>query len=253
MRLKLTLAYDGTKFRGWQSQPGGGAVQDVLQAAISRLSGGAKCSVQGSGRTDAGVHAHGQVAHVDVPEGRFSSQEWQRSLNAVLPSGLRVMKCTKVAEHFHSRYDARGKTYEYVLWTEPVLPPLWVDRAWHVQPTPNTKVLRAAAKVLRGRHDFRAFSANRGTPVADTRRQVRSITVKREGALIRLRFSGEGFLYKMVRMMAAAMVRVAQGKFSIEDLQARFRGDETSMPREVAPAGGLYLLKVTHGRRTQSG
>lgn len=253
MRLKLTLAYDGAKFHGWQSQPGGGAVQDVLQSAVSRLSGGAKCSVQGSGRTDAGVHAHGQVAHVDVPEGRFSSQEWQRSLNAVLPSGLRVMKCTKVADQFHSRYDTKGKTYEYMLWTAPVLPPLWVDRAWHVQPAPDIKALRTAAKVLCGRHDFRAFSANRGMPMADTRRQVRSITVKREGTLIRLRFSGEGFLYKMVRMMAAAMVRVAQGKFSFGDLQARLRGDETSMPREVAPAGGLYLLKVTHGRRTLSG
>lgn len=253
MRLKLTLAYDGAKFRGWQSQPGGGAVQDVLQSAISRLSGGAKCSVQGSGRTDAGVHAHGQVAHVDVPEGRFTAMEWQRSLNAVLPSGLRVMKCARVSGQFHSRYDAKGKTYEYVLCTSPVLPPLWVDRAWHVHPAPDIKALRAAAKVLCGFHDFRAFSANRGTPVADSRRQVHRITVQREGGLIRLRFSGEGFLYKMARMLAAAMVRVAQGKWSVGDLQARLRGDETSMSREVAPAGGLYLLKVTHGRRTQSG
>jgi tRNA pseudouridine38-40 synthase len=252
MRLKLTLAYDGKAFRGWQSQPGGGAVQDVLQEAFAKVSGGAKCPVQGSGRTDAGVHAYAQVAHANVPEGRLAPSEWQKALNAILPPGLRIMRCRRVADKFHARFAATGKTYEYLLWTGAVLPPHLVDRAWHVIPAPDVKRIRSAAKILRGRHDFRAFSANRGTPVAETVRDVRSVTVRQEGNLVRLRFSGEGFLYKMVRMMAAALVRVGQGKSSLDELRTRLLGNDSKMPRDVAPAGGLYLVRVTHARLAQS-
>ncbi len=248
MRLKLTLAYDGAAFRGWQSQPGGGAVQDVLQTAMTRLAGGKKVSVQGSGRTDAGVHALGQVAHADVPEDR-GADFWPRALNATLPPALRILACRRVAEDFHARYSATGKTYDYLLWTGPVLPPHWAGRAWHVQPAPDFAALRRAAKVLVGRHDFRGFSANRGTPVRDTRRHLRRISVTRDGPVIRLRFEGDGFLYKMVRMLVAAMVRVGQGRASVADLRARLNGHPTDLRRDVASADGLYLLRVAYGRK----
>jgi tRNA pseudouridine38-40 synthase len=253
MRLRLTLAYDGAAFRGWQSQPGGGAVQDVLQAAMARLAGGKSVSVQGSGRTDAGVHALGQVAHADVPAGR-APDFWPRALNAVLPPSLRVLSCRRAAEDFHARYSATGKTYDYLLWTGTVLPPHWAGRAWHVQPAPDFPELRRAAKVLAGRHDFRGFSANRGTPVRDTRRHLRRISVTRDGPVVRLRFEGDGFLYKMARMLAAAMVRFAQGRAGLADLRARLNGQPSGLPREVAPADGLYLVRVAYARRTaQSG
>ena len=251
MRLKLTLAYDGAGFRGWQSQPGAGAVQDILQEAMTRLAGGKKVSVQGSGRTDAGVHATGQVAHADVPEERGEPRFWLHALNAVLPPRVRVLRCARADKSFHARYSTTGKTYEYLLWTAPILPPHWAGRCWHVRGVAPA-ALRRAAKIVTGRHDFRGFSANRGTPVDDTRRHLRRVTVSSEGPLVRLRFDGDGFLYKMVRMLVAALVRVAQGKSSSEDLRARLAGRPTEMPRAVAPPDGLYLTRVRYGR-PQSG
>jgi tRNA pseudouridine38-40 synthase len=254
MRLKLTLAYDGAAFRGWQSQSGGGAVQDVLQTAMSRLAGGKKISVQGSGRTDAGVHALGQVVHADVPDDRGEPRFWLRALNATLPPSIRILACARVPDDFHARYSATGKIYEYLLWTGPVLPPHWAGRAWHVQPPPDITILRRAAKELAGRRDFRGFSANRGTPVHDTRRHLRKITVSSDGPVVRIRFEGDGFLYKMVRMMVVAMVRVAQGRATAADLRARLAGRSSDLPRDVAPADGLYLVRVAYARRTaQSG
>ena len=249
MRLKLTVAYDGAAFRGWQSQPGGGAVQDVLREAMTRLAGGKAVAPQGSGRTDAGVHATGQVVHADVPDERGTPGFWQRALNATLPPAVRILSCVRAPDDFHARYAATGKTYEYLLWIAPVLPPHWAGRAWHVQPAPDFAALRRAAKILTGRHDFAGFSANRGTPVNDTRRHLRRVSATREGPLVRLRIEGDGFLYKMVRMLVAAMVRVAQGRATEADLRARLAGRATDLPRAVAPPDGLYLARVAYARR----
>lgn len=253
MRLKLTLAYDGACYRGWQSQPGGGSVQDVLQEKMASIAGGASVSVQGSGRTDAGVHALGQVAHADVPDGRGSPREWQRALNAVLPPSVRVLACARVADSFHARYSAAGKIYEYLLWCGPVLPPHMAGRCWHAHPPPHISLLREAARALRGAHDFRGFAANRGTPVRDTRRNLARVAVSRRGDLVRLRFEGDGFLYKMVRMLVAAMVRVAQGRSDMAALRARLGGADSDLPRGVAPGCGLYLVRVCYPRGAQSG
>lgn len=252
MRLKLRLAYDGAAFRGWQSQREGGSVQDVLGEALSRCAGGAGVSVQGSGRTDAGVHALGQVAHADVPDGR-DPRAWQHALNAMLPPSVRILSCVRAAEDFHARYSAAGKTYDYLLWAGDVLPPHRAGRCWHVRPAPDLGLLRQTARVLCGRHDFSGFAANRGTPVHDTVRHLRSVSVSVRGPLVRIRFEGDGFLYKMVRMLAAAMVRVAQGRADPTALRARLAGRESSLPREVAPAGGLYLVRVNYARRKHQG
>jgi tRNA pseudouridine38-40 synthase len=246
MRLKLTLAYDGAGFRGWQSQPGGGSVQDILQEAMTRLAGGKRVSVQGSGRTDAGVHALGQVAHAEVPAERGAPRFWLRALNATLPPGIRVLACGRAEDSFHARYSASGKTYDYLLWAGEILPPHWAGRAWRLHPLPDPALLRRSARILRGRHDFRGFSANRGKPVEDATRHLRTVTVRQEGPVIRLRLEGDGFLYKMVRMLVAAMVRVAQGRASLEDLENRLHGRETGFQREVAPPDGLYLVRVAY-------
>lgn len=252
MRLKLTLAYDGAGFRGWQSQPGGGAVQDILQDAMTRLAGGKKISVQASGRTDAGVHALGQVAHADVPAARGNARFWMYALNALLPTQIRVLGCVAVPDSFHARYSATGKTYEYLLWTGPILPPHQAGRCWHVRGL-DIAALRRAAKAVVGRHDFAGFAANRGTPVGDTCRHLRRVSVSKNGPLIRVRFEGDGFLYKMVRMLVAAIVRVAQGKATSDDLRARLAGRGGALPRDVAPADGLYLVRVRYSDRSQSG
>lgn len=243
MKLKLSIAYDGTPFAGWQSQAGGDAVQDVIEGALKKISGG-RIVLHGSGRTDAGVHAFGQCAHFEC-EGSLSPADWQRALNANLPPTVRIFQAEEAGDSFHARFDAKGKVYRYVIRNAGVLPPHEVDRVWHMPHELDPGTLREAAKIFEGRHDFSAFSANRGGAVRDPHRTVRQVLVSQEGTLLTLTFEGEGFLYKMVRMMTGAAVRAAQGREDVEALRRRL---DQAGPRwnHVAPAGGLYLVKVLY-------
>ncbi|MEM7012408.1 MAG: tRNA pseudouridine(38-40) synthase TruA, partial [Verrucomicrobiota bacterium] len=201
-RFKLTVAYDGRPFEGWQSQPSGNTIQDHLQSAVHAIhpeSG----AVHGSGRTDAGVHALAQIAHFDAPtELKMDASAWLRALNTKLPRTIRMMNCEAVDSDFHARFSATGKTYQYDLFTGQVLPPLRLGLAWHVTKTIDLQLLKEAALRFEGRHDFAAFAANRGDPESnptDTRRTIFSVQTQINGPDLRLTFHGEGFLYKMVR------------------------------------------------------
>lgn len=245
IRLRLLLAYDGSGFDGWQSQASGKAVQDYLERAVAHLVGERRV-VHGSGRTDSGVHALGQVAHVDVPVGRLSTEAWEGALNAQLPPGVRVLEVRHAARGFHARFGAVGKEYVYRMWNARSLHPLEMGRVWHL-PTPVQRdLLRSCAGVLQGSHDFAGFAANRGRPETHTERTIYALTLKTAGPLLTLRFAGNGFLYRMVRMLAGSMVRVAQGKAGIdwlEDLLHRPGGRRTSF---CAPAEGLFLKSVRY-------
>ena len=249
-RLKLTIAYDGRPFCGWQSQAGKGSVQDALEAALATLNGGERIALHGSGRTDAGVHALTQAAHADVPTERLSTPgQWIAALNAHLPPEIRVMRCQWAKADFHARFDAKGKRYVYRIWNGPVLPPLELGRAWHVFHPLDMARLHAAAEILKGKHDFGGFAANRGVPCPDTVRTIQRIDIKgRPGGLISLTFKGDGFLYKMVRLLAGSMVRVAQGKAELEWLASLLEPPQPGSPRLktsfAAPAEGLYLARV---------
>jgi len=243
VKLKLLVAFDGTPYDGWQSQAGGGAVQDVIEGALKKISGG-RIVLHGSGRTDAGVHALGQCAHFEAG-GSLSPADWQRALNANLPPTVRILRAGRVADDFHARFSAKGKIYRYLIRNAAVLPPHEVDRVWHVPHALDVETLREAAKIFEGSHDFAAFSANRGAPARDTHRRVREVSVSQKGTLLTLTFEGEGFLYKMVRMMAGATVRAAQGREAVEGLRQRL-ADAGPRWNHVAPAGGLYLVKVLY-------
>ena len=176
-RLRLTLAYCGTPWKGWQSQPGGETVQDKLAAAMLRS---IKCvvDVQGSGRTDAGVHAIGQVAHCDVPDRLgMSTEGWLSALNACLPLTIRVTEVQFCDPMFHARFSAIGKIYHYDLCTDPILPPLKAGLAWHLPRQLDVDVLWDALALFIGRHDFHAFAAYRGneTPDIDWCRTIESV------------------------------------------------------------------------------
>ncbi len=249
-RLRLLISYDGHPFRGWQSQADGRGVQDHLEAAFARLCGGERLPVHGSGRTDTGVHALGQVAHVDVPATRLAPEQWRAALNAHLVPKLRVLECRWARPGFHARFDAKGKVYRYRLWNGPVFPPLELGRAWHVPVRLDAALLREAAQILTGRHDFRAFSASRGRgqDPADTVRHLGRIGVTgKPGGLIALTFEGEGFLYKMVRLLTGSVVYCAQGKapasWLSELLDPRNAPAKTS---HAAPAEGLALVRVRY-------
>jgi tRNA pseudouridine38-40 synthase len=246
-RLKLIIAYDGGPFSGWQSQSDGNGVQDHLEKAFAQAGAGA-VRVHGAGRTDAGVHALAQCAHVDLPARRYGDDRWQRALNGLVPPAIRVMRCQFVSDAFHARFCAKGKVYRYRILNSEVLPPLEIGRAWHVRESLDFAAMSRAAKVFVGRHDFAAFAANRGTPAGDTVRTLDRVRLRRAGALISIEFEGDGFLYKMARLIVGALVHVGLGKTTVSELRARFRqdGKKISSAREVAPACGLFLVRVRY-------
>lgn len=243
MRLRLVIAYDGRPYAGWQSQVSGNTVQDLLQEAFWKVSG-RKVAVHGAGRTDAGVHALGQCAHVDV-FGKMSPADWQRALNSRLPPMIRIVKCRRAASDFHARFCAKAKVYRYLIRNGPVLPPHEFGRAWHLPGPLDIAALRQAAATFTGHHDFAAFSAQGGKSVLETKRTIRRITISRRAGLLALTFEGDGFLYKMVRMLTTAMVRVGNGRISLEALERRLKAASPKW-NLVAPAEGLYLVRVVY-------
>lgn len=219
-------------------------MQDVLEEALQEAAG-QPVRIHGAGRTDAGVHAEGQVCHFDVPSITLTPDEWVRALNARLPGTVRVLSAAVTAENFHARYSAKAKVYKYRLVTEPILPPALFQRAWHVRELP-VRPLQDAVNIFVGRHNFAAFSANRGGPVHDPYRTIFSADLLPASYGFELTFRGDGFLYKMVRMMVGACVRHARGLVSLEDLATRLAA---GMPRwnHVAPPDGLCLVRVEYG------
>lgn len=251
-RFLLTLAYDGSIYEGWQSQAGGNTIQDCLQHALQGVCPLVR-HVHGAGRTDSGVSALAQCAHFDAPvSAKLNCRNWQQALNAHLPPQIRVMKCEAVAADFHARFDAIGKLYRYRLYLADVLPPLHHRLAWHLKGELNTHDLHQALQCFVGRHDFRAFAANRGDGKdhsRDAHRNISSIELieSEDSSILDLRFSGEGFLYKMVRFLTGSAVRCAQGKFERQELQRLLQGvDFSEKAPFCAPPDGLLLEKVIY-------
>jgi len=255
MKLRLLVAYDGTAFRGWQSQRGGGTVQDTLEDVVATIVG-ERVILHGSGRTDAGVHALGQTLHFELSRdqlarlGRMSDpQRWLAALNASLPPELRVMEVRPAPEGFHARFSASGKIYRYNLWHAPVMPPHLHQRAWHLYGTLDRSLIRHLAAVVEGTHDFRGFCADSGSLPESTVRTIHRLTVKERGPSLSLTVEGDGFLYRMVRMIVGGIVRVAQGKEEADVFTRRLHAAQPWPNPAMAPASGLYLVKVHYRKR----
>jgi tRNA pseudouridine38-40 synthase len=244
-RLKLIVAYDGAPFAGWQSQSHRNTVQDNLERAFERVTG-AGARFHGAGRTDAGVHALAQCAHVDVPNKSLSADSWIKALNALLPSAIRVLRCRYVSKDFHARLSAKGKIYRYRIWTAHILPPFEYRRAWHIAQPLDLKVLKSAARHFVGTHDFASFAANRGKSERSTIRTINSVRVRQKGPCVTIEFDGDGFLYKMVRLIVGALVKCAFGKMRIEEVVSRLDSGKVGSARFAAPAEGLYLVRVRY-------
>lgn len=252
MRLKLTIAYDGRPYNGWQSQAGGNTVQDIVCEALEKVAK-REVKLHGAGRTDAGVHALAQTAHFDPPaEISMNPFNWVPALNCHLPATIRIMACEEMQAEFHSRFSAIGKIYHYDLCAEPVLPPLKAGLAWHLPRQLDADVLREALGLFVGRHDFHGFAAYRGNelPDMDWRRTVRraDLTTLEDGW--RITFEGDGFLYKMVRMLTGGAVHAAQGRIRLDDFAALLdqpAGLPWGKSPLCAPADGLFLEEVLYG------
>jgi len=240
-RWKCVCAYDGAGFCGWQSQAGGTAVQDVIEARLAGIFG-RPIRIHGSGRTDAGVHARGQVFHFDGAW-RHGPGRLLAAVRHRLPAGIQIRSIRRVPDTFHARFDASGKVYSYDLFlgdADPFTRPF----CWQVSPDLDLAALMRAAAALRGRHDFRAFSAWNGAERGDTVRDLRRLDVARRGRRVRLTFEADGFLYKMVRSMVGALVSVGQGKLPPEKIGALLGSRVRTPAVQTAPPQGLFLQRV---------
>lgn len=254
VRLRLTLAFEGTHYAGWQHQTSGVAVQEVVEHALARLFP-SRPRLQGSSRTDSGVHALGLVAHCDVPrtEFRFPPAKLLLALNAHLPEDIRVLAARRVPVGFHARFDARGKQYRYLVWNHPASNPLQRHLTWHVPRTLNLAAMRHAARIFLGTHDFRAFTANRGVPLDDAVRTLTRCDVQRRGPLLTFVIEGNGFLYKMCRAIVGTLVQLGLGRLNPADLERILASRDRRTAGMTAPAHGLVLWRVRYAPAKRRG
>jgi tRNA pseudouridine38-40 synthase len=250
-RWRLTIAYDGRTFDGWQSQPSNNTVQDHVERALAKITKVSEIRIHGSGRTDAGVHAEGQVAHFDAPVGlRLGAENWPMALNTQLPPQIRVMNSEPVGDDFHARFSATGKTYTYRLAVGNILSPMSYGRIWMTHSRLDSTILRKAAEQLEGRHDFQCFAANGGSRCLPPKSTIRTIARiechEMPDNHWELTFSGDGFLYKMVRMLVGTMVGLAAGRISESTFQQLVLAQPGLKTPACAPADGLYLVTVRY-------
>jgi len=245
LKLKLTLAFDGTAYHGWQSPQSGRGVRDQVEAALAKLFPSAP-KLESSSRTDSGVHALGLVAHFEILEAEFSMPARQLALaiNAGLPDDIRVKSAIRVPTSFHARFDAIGKQYRYIIWNHPSMNPLLRAQAWHVPKVLDLEAMQTAAAAFVGRHDFRAFTAKRDGELGDSHRTLTRCEVTRRGSKVTIVIEGEGFLYKMCRGIAGTLVQIGEGRFPPESVCQMLASQDRRAAGVNAPAHGLILWKV---------
>ena len=242
-RYKLTLAYDGSAYAGWQIQPGCRTIQGEMEKALATIWGGQNVKVHGSGRTDQGVHAIGQVAHTDLPL-RLSGPELRKTMNALLPADIRLINAIHVAGDFHARRSAVSKEYRYCIWNDEVLPPFLRLYRTHIRIPLDISAMRVAAAALAGRHDFASFTANPHRQVESTRRHLTMINVRQRGREIIIIARSEGFLYKMVRSLAGLLIRIGTGAVPASETRHILQSRERTARVPTAPPQGLFLWRV---------
>ncbi len=244
MRYKITIEYDGTPFIGWQKQEGQPSVQDVLETALKTYFR-TETPVCGSGRTDAGVHALGQVAHFDCDK-KLKSKEFIYSINSLMrPNPVVIKKLEKVDEEFHARFSAIQRTYLYRIQNTPYPPALNKGRVWFINQKLNIKKMNEAAQLLLGKHDFSTFRAancQAKSPI----KTLDFIELKRKGEEVQMVIKARSFLYHQVRNIIGTLVLVGSGKWSIPDFQTAFEAKDRKKGGQTAPAEGLYFIQVKY-------
>jgi tRNA pseudouridine38-40 synthase len=239
--FKVVLAYDGTDFVGWQRQASGVSVQALIEGALEPLEG-RPVTVTGAGRTDAGVHALGQVASFTLAR-EVDAATIVRAVNARLPPDVRIVSADAVAPSFHARFDARSKTYRYRIWNAAVASPFERRYVWHVPGALDTDGMAAAARCLEGRHDFSAFQAAE-SDAATAVRTLHSSRMTVAPPLVCYDVTGDGFLRHMVRTIAGSLVEVGRGRRAPDWMREVLQSHERAIAGRTAPASGLFLMGV---------
>jgi tRNA pseudouridine38-40 synthase len=242
-RWKCVCAYDGAPFAGWQSQAGGNSIQDVIEARLTQIFGTPR-RIHGSGRTDAGVHARAQVFHFEA-EWRHGAERLLAAMRSELSPAIQIISVRQVSKEFHARFSATGKIYTYYLHLGDA-DPFTRPYCWPVFRELDFVAMEEAAAALRGTHDFKAFSAFNGTEREDTVRDLRRLEIARRGAKVRITAEANGFLYKMVRSLAGALVAAGEGRMPAEAVRAILAAKVRTNAVRTAPPQGLFLEKVLY-------
>lgn len=241
--LRIVIEYDGTDFAGWQRQAGQRTVQACLEEALGTMTGG-PVSVRGAGRTDAGVHAAGQVASVRLAS-KIPTIGFLRGLNSALPTDMAIIDVADMDASFDARRSARGKIYRYLIWNHSVRSPLHARTAWYIRQTLDTHAMRTAATCFVGEHDFAAFRAADCERLS-TRRVMQRFEVSRHGPLVTCEVEGTAFLKNMVRIMVGTLVSAGRGEADAESIRRLIDSRDRTQAGVTAPAHGLTLVRVLY-------
>lgn len=244
-QLRLVVEYEGTAYQGWQVQPGGPTVQAILEQALATALR-EPVRVRGAGRTDAGVHACGQVAAVPVTRVPADLDRLRKSLNALTPDDVSIRELTIADDAFDPRRHARSRVYEYRIWHAPVPSPFWRRFAWHFPYPLDVDAMAAAAATLVGEHDFAAFCAADAEPVRTTVRRVLDSSLRRDGSLVEYRVEANAFLKHMVRNIVGTLVEVGRGARTPDAMAALLAGRDRTRAGATAPPHGLALVAVRY-------
>jgi len=240
MRIKVIVEYDGSGYGGWQRQINSNSIQQTIEESLCRLTG-RNIIIHGAGRTDAGVHAYGQVFHFD--DDIVPAEKYAGALNSELPFDIRAVSAQAVDENFHSRFDAMGKRYRYRILNQDHPTAIERNYAWRVYRRLDVEKMKQAAQELLGEHDFTSFMAARSF-VNTTVRDIHSIDIAREGNLITIDVAGNGFLRSMVRIIAGTLVEVGSGQRDYREMEHILESKNRPSAGVTAPASGLYLMEV---------
>lgn len=239
--IKLTIEYDGINYHGWQSQSNSVAIQDVVQKAIRKLTNEENI-LTGASRTDVQVHAYGQVANF-VTESTIPPDRFAYALNSVLPGDITIKNSEEQNIDFHSRYDSKGKMYQYLIYNSEHPSAILRNRAYHISSYLDVDQMRMAATLFLGKHDFSAFRST-GSSVKSSKRTIKSVSLTREDEIISFEISGDGFLYNMVRIIVGTLVEVGLGKRTVNSVMEAIDSGDRTKAGKTAPPYGLYLVEV---------
>ncbi len=241
--IRLTIAFDGTAYHGWQIQSDSATVQGLLSGAIAKITG-ENVTPTGSGRTDAGTHARGLVANFYTGSS-LSPKKMLRALNSLLPRDIRVLSARQASRDFHARKSALSKIYRYRIYLGPILPPCLIREYFHYPLPVDLGKMARAARLFEGEHDFASFAKTSASD-SNTIRRILRCTLQKQGHRLSLTVEGNGFLHHMVRNMAGTLLEVGRGSISMKDFEGLFEKRDRKLAGFTAPAHGLVLLKVKY-------